>query len=404
MYLSLSWRNIWRNKKRTIIVAASVFFAVILSALMRSAQLGSYSYMIDSSAKLFTGHLQIQDNEYWEKRSVDRSITIGTAAFDSLASLPHVTHITPRLEAFALLSFKSTTKVAQVIGIDPGRENEITRVKEKIVRGAYLEKGSNGLLIGLGLAEMLKAGIGDSLVIYGQGYHGQIAAAIVPISGIVKLPFKAMDNGMVFLPLSLAQEIFSCENRVTSVPVIIDDVRYLDDVEESLTEHLKKGQRIMTWNEMMPDLEQNIEVDNVSGIIMLAILYIVIAFGVFGTVMMMVSERAKEFAILISVGMRRRRLLLVLAIETFLVSFVGVIAGIVASTPIILYLVHHPILLVGEMAGLYEQLSIEPILNFSANPWIFISQALVVLIIAVVTISYPLLFIRRLDPARTIRG
>jgi hypothetical protein len=61
-------------------------------------------------------------------------------------------------------------------------------------------------------------------------------------------------------------------------------------------------------------------------------------------------------------------------------------------------------LLVGEMAELYEQLSIEPILNFSAHPWIFISQALVVLIIAVVTISYPLLFIRRLDPARTIRG
>ena len=404
MYLSLSWRNIWRNKKRTIIVAASVFFAVILSALMRSAQLGSYSYMIDSSAKLFTGHLQIQDNEYWEKRSVDRSIMIGAGAFDSLASLPHVTHITPRLEAFALLSFKSTTKVAQVIGIDPGRENEITRVKEKIVRGAYLEKGSNGLLIGLGLAEMLKAGIGDSLVIYGQGYHGQIAAAIVPISGIVKLPFKAMDNGMVFLPLFLAQEIFSCENRVTSLPVIIDDVRYLEDVEESLTVYLKDGQRIMAWNEMMPDLEQNIEVDNVSGIIMLAILYIVIAFGVFGTVMMMVSERAKEFAILISVGMRRRRLLLVLAIETFMVSFVGVIAGIVATIPIILYLVHHPILLVGEMAELYEQLSIEPILNFSAHPWIFISQALVVLIIAVVTISYPLLFIRRLDPARTIRG
>ena len=148
MYLSLSWRNIWRNKKRTIIVAASVFFAVILSALMRSAQLGSYSYMIDSSAKLFTGHLQIQDNEYWEKRSVDRSIKIGEAFFDTLAGMPHVTHLTARLEAFALLSFKSTTKVSQVIGIDPVRENEITRVKEKIVRGAYLENRANGLLIG----------------------------------------------------------------------------------------------------------------------------------------------------------------------------------------------------------------------------------------------------------------
>jgi ABC-type antimicrobial peptide transport system permease subunit len=185
---------------------------------------------------------------------------------------------------------------------------------------------------------------------------------------------------------------------------LIDEIHHLDDVNKSVNKLLSKGQKTMLWNEMLPDLEQNIEVDNVSGIIMLAILYIVIAFGVFGTVMMMVSERAKEFAILISVGMRRRRLLMVLALETFLVSFVGVVAGIVGSIPIIFYLVHHPINLSGEMADLYEQLSIEPILNFSAQPSIFISQALVVLIIAVVTIVYPLLFVRRLDPAKTIRG
>ena len=161
----------------------------------------------------------------------------------------------------------------------------------------------------------------------------------------------------------------------------------------------------MRWNEMMPDLQQNIEVDNASGIIMLSILYIVIAFGVFGTVMMMVSERAREFAILISVGMKRWRLLITLALETLMVSFLGVVAGIFSSIPIILYLAYNPIDLSGSnMADLYEQLSIEPILSFSAQPNIFISQALVVFIIALVTISYPLLFIRRLDPAQTIRG
>ena len=129
-----------------------------------------------------------------------------------------------------------------------------------------------------------------------------------------------MDNAMVLLPLPLAQEIFSCEQRITSLPILVEDVRHLDRVREAARNYLTEGQRIMLWNELMPDLEQSIEVDNVSGIIMLAILYIVIAFGVFGTVMMMVSERAKEFAILISVGMRRRRLLLVLAIRILIPS------------------------------------------------------------------------------------
>jgi ABC-type lipoprotein release transport system permease subunit len=404
MYFSLSWRNIWRNKKRTIIVASSVFFAVILAAVMRSAQLGSYSYMIDSSAKLFTGHLQIQGEQYWDKRSLDESIHIDRLTMDSISATAHVRHITPRLEVFALVSHRTSTKVSQVIGVDPLNEDQMTGVKERLVSGTYIDEESKGLLIGSGLAKMLKAAVGDSIVLYGQGYHGQIAAAITPIIGIIKLPFKAMDNGMVLLPLAYAQEIFSCPSRITSLPILVENIRFLDDVEQSLHPYLKSDQRMMAWNEMMPDLEQSIEVDNVSGIIMLAILYIVIAFGVFGTIMMMVSERAKEFAILISVGMKKRRLLLVLILETFMVSFVGVVIGIVASIPVILYLVNNPIQLGGEMAELYDQLSIEPILNFSAEPWIFVSQALVVLIIAFVTVIYPLLFIRRLDPAKTIRG
>jgi len=404
MYLSLSWRNIWRNKKRTIIVASSVFFAVILSSVMRSAQLGSYSYMIDSSAKLFTGHLQIQGNDYWEKRSLDESIVLDKSTLDRITNIPNVKHLTPRLESFALISHQTITKVSQVIGIDPILEDQITEVKKKLVEGNYLTRDSRGLLIGSGLAHLLKSTVGDSLVVYGQGYHGQIAAAIVPITGIVKLPFKAMDNALIFLPLRLAQEIFSCENRITSLPVLIDNIHHLDQVREGVEVEIEDGQRIMLWNEMMPDLEQNIEVDNVSGIIMLAILYIVIAFGVFGTVMMMVSERAKEFAILISVGMKRRRLILVLCIETFMVSFTGVVAGLMTSIPIILYFVNNPINLTGEMAELYDKLSIEPILSFSAEPIIFVSQAFVIFLIALVTISYPFLFIRRLDPAKTIRG
>jgi ABC-type lipoprotein release transport system permease subunit len=404
MYLSLSWRNIWRNKKRTIIVASSVFFAVILAAFMRSAQLGSYSYMIDSSAKLFTGYLQIQGENYWEKRSLDESIVIERSIVDKLTRIPSVTHLTPRLEAFALISHENTTKVSQVIGIDPVLENKFTKVEEKLIKGTYLKEELDGLLMGSGLANMLNADIGDSIVIYGQGFHGQIAAAIVPISGIIKLPFKAMDNAMIFLPLPLAQKVFSCEDRITSLPMLVDNIHHLPEVEVAVNQFLTEGQISMLWNEMMPDLEQSIQIDNVSGLIMLAILYIVIAFGIFGTVMMMVSERAKEFAILISVGMRRKRLLLVLAIETLLVSFVGVIVGILSSIPIIIYFVYNPINLTGEMTELYDKLNIEPILSFSAEPSIFISQALVILIIAIVTIIYPLLFIRRLDPARTIKG
>jgi len=404
MYLSLSWRNLWRNKKRTVIASASIFFAVLLAVLMRSGQHGSYAYMIHSSAKLFTGYLQVQGKGYWENRSLDKSISLSAAQIDSLADLPHITSVTPRLEAFALISHKANTKVAEVIGIDPAAEDSMTGLRSRIAAGEYLTRNAGGLLIGQGLAEVLNTGVGDSLVLYGQGYHGQIAAARLPVTGILKLPFPSMNNSLVYLSLSNAQNVFSAYGQITSLAIMVDNINHLTAVENSITARLKNKYTIMTWDEMMPDLVQNIELDNASGIIMLIILYIVIAFGVFGTVMMMTSERLKEFGILISVGMKKIKLIWVTTIETIFISFLGVVFGFLGSIPLIYYLHYNPIYFTGEAAKAYETLGIEPIMNFSTDPGIFFSQSLVVLIIALTTALYPLLFVSRLKPAKAIHS
>ena len=404
MYLSLSWRNIWRNKKRTIIVAASVFFAVILAAIMRSAQLGSYSYMIHSSAKLFTGYLQVQGKGYWEKQSLDNSMVIDSTVQQEIARLPHVTSVTPRLEGFALVSYGTSTKVGEVIGIDPDRENEMTGLKQRLVAGDYLTGDAEGALIGEGLAQRLKTNLGDSIVIYGQGYHGQIAAAKLPVTGFVKLPFQEMNNSFVFLALSNAQNLFSAYNRLTSLPIMIDNNRHLHTVLAAVRSKLNSQYAIMTWAQMMPDLVQNIQLDNASGIIMLIILYIVIGFGVFGTVMMMMMERTKEFGVLISVGMKKTRVMLVTTVESVFLSFIGVIAGIISSYPIAYYLKLHPIHITGEGAKTFDALGIEPIFNFSTDSIVFISQATIVFIIALVTALYPIFFVRKIEPNKAMRA
>lgn len=403
MYLSLSWRNIWRNKKRTIIIAASVFFAVILAAVMRSAQLGSYSYMIHSSAKLFTGYLQVQGQGYWDKRSLDNSMVIDSQLQQEISQISHVTNVTPRLEGFALVSFGVNTKVGEVIGIDPDRENNMTGLKQRLVAGNYLTSDAEGVLIGAGLAHRLKTALGDSIVLYGQGYHGQIAAAKLPVTGIVKLPFQEMNNSFVFLALGNAQNLFSAYERITSLPIMIDNNRHLNSVQSTLRSKLNPEYEIMTWDQMMPDLVQNIQLDNASGIVMLIILYIVIGFGVFGTVMMMMMERTKEFGVLISVGMKKTRLMLVTTLESIFLSFIGVVAGIMCSYPIIYYLKLHPILITGEGAKTFDSLGIEPIFNFSTDSIVFISQAITVFIIALATALYPLFFIKKIEPNKAMR-
>lgn len=404
MYFLLSWRNLWRNKKRTIIAAASVFFAVLLAVVMRSGQKGSYAYMIDSSAKLFTGYLQVQGKGYWDNRSLDRSIVLGSSKQKRLSEISHVTAITPRLEAFSLVAYETNTKVAQIIGIDPSSENKLTGLKRRLIKGSYLSSGSDGVLIAQGLADLLKITINDSLIIYGQGYHGQIAAAQLSVIGIVKLPFPELNNSTVYLTLPKARDVFSAYNRITSLAILVDNIRNLSSIESSVRKVTDGEFTIMTWDEMLPDLVQNIELDNASGIIMLIILYIVIAFGVFGTVMMMTSERQKEFGILISVGMKKVKLIMVTTIETIFISLLGVVAGILGSIPIIFYLHFNPILMTGDAAKAFESIGVEPIMNFSTDPRIFYSQSVVVLIIALATAVYPVLFINRIQPAKAIHG
>ncbi|GBD97489.1 MAG TPA: ABC transporter permease [Nitrospirae bacterium] len=404
MYMALSWRNLWRNKKRTLIAVASVLLAVLVAVVMRSMQDGSYAYMIRSSVRFYTGYMQVQGNGYWENRSLDRSIVIDEKQQKEILQIPHITSIVPRLEAFSLVSFEKATRVAQIIGIDPAAQNNMTGLGKRLVQGKYLTNTSNGVLIAEGLADMLKAGVGDSIVLYGQGYHGNIAAARLPVAGIVRFPVQEMNNASVFLALGNAQNIFSAFGRITSLAIMLDDIRNQADVHNALSSMLGRQYTIMSWEEMMPDLVQGIELDNASGLIMLIILYIVIAFGVFSTIMMMTTERAREFGILISVGMRKTSLIWVTTLETVFLASIGAIVGVAVSLPVIIYFHFHPIPITGGVAAFYKLFGVEnPVFYFSVDPGLFIHQAIVVLLIALATALYPLFFIKKLQPVQAMR-
>lgn len=404
MFFLISWRNLWRNRRRTIIAAASVFFAVLLAVVMRSGQRGSYSYMIDSSAKLFTGYMQVQGTGYWDNRSLDRSIILDESMQKKLREIDHVTATAPRLETFSLVAHESDTKVAQIIGIDPAMEDSMTGLKKWLVRGNYLLPDTHGVMISQGMAERLKIAINDSLVIYGQGYHGQIAAAKLPVTGILKLPLSELNNSTVYLGLDNARDVFSAYNRITSLAFMIDNINNLQAAKGNIRKLIGEKFEIMTWDEMLPDLVQSIALDNAGGIIMLVILYIVIAFGVFGTVMMMTGERKKEFGILISVGMKKSRLILVTVLETVFISFLGVAAGISGSLPVIYYLHFNPVHMTGDAARAFDTIGVEPIMNFSTDPRILFYQSFVVLLIALATAVYPVLFISRIRPAEAVHS
>jgi len=410
-YVILAWRNLWRNKRRTLIAASSVLFAVLLSLLMRSMQRGYYDYMIDASVRMYTGYIQVHGKEYWEKRSLEESMTIDESRINEISKIEGVSHLAKRLETFSLLSYGKITKVAQVVGIDPESEDQLTNLKSKVIEGSYLNDSSKGILLAQGLAELLNAQVGDTVVIYGQGYHGVTAAELIKVEGIIKFTLPEQNKSFSYLTLSQAQWVFSAPQRLTSLSIMIDSPKRLDEVNSQVKEIFgitdgmsNEEYEVMTWEELSPELVQSIQIDNAQGIIMLGILYLVIAFGIFGTIMMMTAERVKEFGILISVGMKKWKLYVVTAMETFFISFIGVLAGGIISLPILIYFANNPIPLTGEYAEAILAWGFEPILPFAIYPGMFFAQMWTVLAIALLSAFYPMNFIRKLKPVEAVRG
>src|SRR5690606_13695183 len=233
-YISLAWRNLWRNKRRTLIASASVFFAVMLALIMRSMQTGSYEYMIENSVRMYTGYIQVQGNDYWEKRSLDESMILPEEKIQKVNSVPGVSLTVKRFETFSLLSYGQVTKVVQVIGIDPVAENKLTSLEDKLVKGKYLTDDSRGIILAEGLAGILKIDVGDSILIYGQGLYGVTAAELIKVQGIVKFNLPQQNKSFAYLSIPHAQWIYSAPERLTSLSIMIDNPKQVNNVHQNV--------------------------------------------------------------------------------------------------------------------------------------------------------------------------
>lgn len=403
LYLILAWRNIWRNKRRTLIAASSIFFAILLAIFTRALQHGTYDFMIDSAVRMYTGYLQIHGKGYWDERTLEKSIVINDELIDRIEKINFVEVAVPRLENFMLVSSREITKVATVIGIDPEKENQMTRIKNKLVAGKYLTDNDEGILISEGLARLLNVQVGDSVILYGQGIYGITAAVVCPIIGIVKFSLPDLNNTFIYLPIKFGQNLFSMENKITTISIMLNNPKKIEEVYNQLQNLLNGKFEVMRWEEMMPELVQGIQLDSVSGLIMLFILYTVIAFGIFGTVMMMTAERTKEFGILISIGVKKSRLILITTIEAIFIALIGGISGVLVSIPLISYFHSNPIKFSGELAEISLKFGVEPIIPLSTDPGIFIAQTSVVLFIALISSIYPMNYIKKLKPIEAMR-
>ncbi len=404
MILKNAWRNIWRNKRRTLITASSVFFAVFFALLMRSVQLGTLYKMVDDTVDAYSGAVQVHAKGYWDEKTVNNSFLRDALMESKIFELVNVRAVVPRFESFALASSGPKTKGVMVIGIDPDVENAFSGIAKRVRLGEYLTDNEQAVLLGADLADYLGLQINDTVVLLGQGYQGVSAAGKYRIKGLVKFPNPKINKAMLFIPIGQAQMLYGAENRLTSLNIGLHNNLLSIHLSNKIKQNTNlEMYEIMPWEEMMVEFVQMIKTKNVSSTFMLALLYIIVGFGVLGTIIMMVSERMREFGILVAMGMKKRLLALIVIMETVLIGFLGLIAGAISSLPIIWYYAHNPIRIEGEMGQMYEEFGVEPVIKFMMEPTVFFNQTYVVLLIVLVSVIYPIAKIASINPVKAMR-
>jgi ABC-type lipoprotein release transport system permease subunit len=403
-YMIMAWRNIWRNKRRSLITMASILFAVFFSIVMRGFQLGSYRKMVDNVVQAYTGYIQVFDRNYQSDKVLENTFLVSDTLLSRMENTANVALAVPRLESFALASSGNQTKGVLLVGTDPAKDDQLTRLSEKLVAGSYLAGSDSAALVSERLAKFLKLGVGDTLVLISQGYHGAGAAGKYPVKGIIRFPSPDLDNKLVYLPLGLAQQFFSAENRVTSVSIDLKNSTGQAATEASLQSVLGEGYDVRTWDKILVELVQQIESDNASGKIMLGLLYLIIGFGVFGTVQMMTSERRREFGVVVAVGMQKHRLGVILTLEMFIMGIVATLGGIALAIPVVYLGYIHPIRLTGQMAESIIQYGMEPIMPMAWEAGYFVSQTLVAMLIILAAVILPVWNVTRLSVTKALRS
>ncbi|WP_243348920.1 ABC transporter permease [Parabacteroides sp. FAFU027] len=400
----LAWRNLWRNKRRTLITTASVFFGVVFATFVSSMQEGSYAQYIQAIVSFYSGYIQVHQKGYWEDRTINNLLADSPQLDSAISRIPHVTVVSPRLENFALASSKDLTKGALVSGISPEKEDRISRLSRKIIQGKYLKNGESGVMIGSELARYLRLGVGDTLVLISQGYHGTSAAGKYPVRGIMHLASPELDRTLVYMDIRECQMLFSAEKRLTSLVIMVPDDSYVTDVQQEIKKRIGGSFEVMNWKEMNSLLLKQIESDRAGGWIEKGILYMIIGFGILGTIMMMMAERRKEFGVMMAVGTQKYRLALMVVMETVFIGLLGTVAGILGSLPAIAYFVDHPIPFTGQGGEMLKQMGFEPYMWFSIEPGLFFKQALIIFLFTLIIGLYPVYLISRLKIVKALKG
>ena len=395
MLWRIAWRNLWRNPRRTGLTAASGAFAVLLILFQVAVASGSHERWIETAVKLYPGHLEVSLQGYRDQQTLDYGMVLEPDHVADLDQLPDVAGWAPRLEAMGLVTPDRDDALGRaiwLIGHDPGREYRVSRLGGAITEGRNVEPGANyELVLGTVLARSLDVAVGDQVVVWSSDYYGSQSADRFAVVGLLSVGDPRFDGYAALISLSGLQEFVAFPGGLSHVAVFANSSEQVEGLEARLAAHFPSDTyEVAAWPELIPEMVQMIALDKIGNYLILAILVVVVAFGVLNTILMSVLERTREFGVLRAVGTKPGTVFWLVLIESLLICALGVTVGLLIGIPVVEYFERHPIPIQGEAAlQAIELFGVEPVVMFRLNFWMALQAALAMLGVAMLAALAP---------------
>ena len=331
---TMSWRNLWRQPRRTAITLSSITFACFLAAVMIGINDHSWEQVINTAARMGGGHITVQHRDYEDQPGLGRTVPGSLALSEKLRGLPQVTHALPRIVGQVMLSTTRESLGAGFIAYDPARESVHTlSILEALAEGALFQSSTDkGIILGARLAKNLGAALGDKVVYTLTDKSGEIVSALARVTGIVRTGSPGVDLGLCFLPLGAAQQVLGyAEDEAVQVAVFLDNQRQSSEVRDRVARHLGPDAVALTWKQTQPDLDSLIMSKKGGSTFFSFLMLVLCAAGIFNTLFVSVMERLREFGILVAVGFGPRRLFLLVMLESLWLGLLGLVTAVVVT-------------------------------------------------------------------------
>ncbi|MDP3981519.1 MAG: ABC transporter permease [Chlamydiota bacterium] len=405
MFFRLAWRNVWRNRRRSLITVSAIAFGLAVLIVFYGIGRGFHEQMIENSIRTYTGHLQIHAKGFQDSPTIERSMAKPDEPLGVIQKIPDIQAYTARIQAPGLISSSDHSSGALIIGIDPVAEAQVSVIRNRVIQGEFLKDAfDKTILIGEKMSRDLKVGLDDKVVLMVQARDGSMGAEAFRVKGIFQTGSPQMDGLLCFISLNMAQDLFVLEGGISQWVLCLSRQKDVDRIQAQLRQTLPDERyEVLSWKELSPEVVQFVELDEASFILMILIVFIVVALGILNTLLMSIFERIREFGIMMAMGMRPYQVSVLIFIESLLLGLVSVIIGSILGFVINSYFQHSGIDLSQWGEGITAVPYLEPVVFSRFNVMDLVHSIEIVLLTTLVATIYPALKAARLKPVDAMR-